>query len=415
MSKRVLVLASTFPAHDGDKVPAFVRDQIIAMKHADPSVEFHILAPHNPSSHTKSRTAHDHFSEHRFHYFWPHRFEKLAGPGGIMPTIQANPAYYALIPFLFVGEALALWRLTRQLNPVYLYAHWFTPQGVTAAWVGLLTRTPFVFTTHAADVDVWHKIPLIGPSIVRWHARRARAITAVSERSMHKLQAFFTEREWQKILPRTTIIPMGVMPQDQVVQPKSTLQTSYDTAGKTVLLFMGRLAEKKGVTYLLQALEQLRDPTLLLFVAGDGTLRSSLENEVRRRNLVEQVRFMGYVSGEQKAELLQLADIAILPSIITSLGDAEGLPVVFMEALAAALPTIATVESGADAFIHDSKNGFLVPQKDATAIASRIKQIQTLAASDLADLQQAAKNTSQQFSWPIVAKAHLDFFDSHLN
>jgi hypothetical protein len=189
--KHILVVTSTFPVSDDDPVPAFVKDQLIALKQQYPELKISVLAPHDKRSRTKRITHHEHYDEYRFHYFWPYAAEKLAGRG-IMPALKANPLNYFLIPFLFVGKFVAAWRLAQKLGPTVIYAHWFTPQAIIARWVGALIRIPFVFTTHAADVDVWHKIPVIGKYVVRSNASKAHAITAVSRRSMAKLERFFT-------------------------------------------------------------------------------------------------------------------------------------------------------------------------------------------------------------------------------
>ena len=416
MTKRILVSASTFPASATDSVPAFVKDQLIAMKHVDPSLDLHILAPHDNRSHTADTTNHADFTEYRFHYMWPFQFEKLAGQGGIMPQIKANPLYYLLIPFLFIGEFIALYRLTKQLRPDYLYAHWFTPQGVTSAWVSRLTNTPFVFTTHAADVDVWHKIPFVGRAIVRSHAKRAAAITAVSPRSLAKLERFFTADEWQMVRERTKIIPMGVsLSPHPSSQSPNELKQRYDVAEAKVILFMGRLAEKKGVRYLLQAVAAMNDPSLQLVIAGDGPLKSSLKRMADDLGISSQTRFVGYVSGEEKADYLALADVVVLPSIITDDGDAEGLPVVFMEALAAGKICIATNESGADNIIEHGKSGFLLPHKDIDALTATIPTALALSSEQKIAMQTKAQKTAQQFDWATVARSHLDFFDEQLS
>lgn len=414
--KHILVSASTFPSSDTDPIPAFVKDQIIAMKNVDPTIQFSVLAPHDIRSRTRSTTQHEHYTEYRFHYFWPFSFEKLAGRGGIMPQLKVSFLYYGLIPFLFIGEFIALYRLTRKLRPDYLYAHWFTPQGVTNAWVGKLTNTPFVLTTHAADVDVWHKIPLIGRYVVRWHSRQARAITAVSSRSMAKLQKFFTEEAWKSLADRTSIIPMGINAnQPDTTSPKDILKQKYNLDDRQVIFFMGRLAEKKGVKYLIEAFNQIDNEAVELVIAGDGPLREHLESIARKMPLARHIRFIGYVSGDIKSDYLQLADVVVLPSIITDDGDAEGLPVVFMEALAAGNICIATNESGADEIITHGVDGFLVPQKDSRAIADHLKRTMNLSSDERQTIGHNAQKTAQQFDWSTIARRHIDFFNDQLN
>lgn len=416
MSRRVLVVASTFPASSTDSTPAFVKDQVVAMKQANPTTEYVILAPHDAHSKTHKYTRHESYDEYRFHYFWPFRLEKLTGRG-IMPAIKANPANYLLIPFLFIGEFIALLHLTLKIRPDYIYAHWFTPQAVTSHWVSKLTGTPFVFTTHAADVDVWRKIPLFGKTIVRLHSQKAIAITAVSRRSLTKLKAFFSDVQWQTMESKTKIIPMGVsIDTDLIPTDIPGLKAKYDLSDKTVLFFMGRLAEKKGVTYLLEAFAKLQDSSSLqLVIAGDGPLRRTLEKQAARLNLQDQVSFVGYLSGQQKQDYLALSDVMILPSIITDDGDAEGLPVTFMEGLAAGKVCIATYESGADDIIDDKVSGFLIPQKDSSALHDALVEVLQLPLQEIGLIQKNARQAAKQFDWAVIAKKHLDFFSSRLS
>lgn len=401
---RILVAASTFPAHDDDPVPAFVRDQVIALKKYYPDDHYAVLAPHDKRSQTKSFTRHECYDEYRFHYFWPFSLEKLAGRG-IMPALKANPLNYLLIPFLFIGEFIALLRLTRRLKPDILYAHWFTPQAITARLVSFFTRTPFVFTTHASDVDVWHKIPTIGKSIVRHTAARAQAITAVSSRSMGKLEAFFSPGAWRELRQRTIVIPMGID------LPAAAKKSRKKSAAPTIV-FVGRLAEKKGVQYLLPAFAALQKelPKTRLTIGGDGPMLSSLKAQAKELGVSNSVSFPGYVSGSDKHTLIASSDVYVVPSIITKSGDAEGLPVSLMEGLSYGNICVATFESGADDILRDGKDGFLIPQKDSNALEKALKKALTLSTDDRRQMSVAATQTAQQFAWPKIARRYHEFF-----
>lgn len=403
MGKRILVVASTFPASDDDPVPAFVKDQIIALKEQTPDFEFSVLAPHDKRSHTETFVRHTTYDEYRFHYMWPYSVEQLAGRG-IMPALKANPLNYLLIPFLFVGEFFALLRLTRQLKPDVIYAHWFTPQAINSRLVSSLTGTPFVFTTHASDVDVWRKIPYIGKKIVRNNTRKAVRFTAVSRRSMQKLANFFTESEWTELKKRSSIIPMGVT--------LPTVSVKKKTAGKKLTItFLGRLAEKKGVQYLLPAFaELLKDhKDITLIIAGDGPLRGDLQQQASKLKIAKNVMFPGFTSGSAKENLLVSTDIFVVPSIITDSGDAEGLPVSLMEGLAYGNICIASNESGADDILTDGKDGFLVPQKDTDALATTLSKAVQMSTEERLQMSKNAQATSLQFSWKSVAEKHRKF------
>jgi len=401
MKKHILVVASTFPSSDNDPVPAFVKDQIIAMKHEEPKLRFSVLAPHDKRSNTKHFVRHKAYDEYRFHYAWPHSAEKLAGRG-IMPALKANPLNYLLIPFLFGGEFFALLRLTRKLKPDIIYAHWFTPQAIIARAVSRMTNTKFVFTTHASDVDVWRKIPLIGTNVVTGTVPKSAAFTAVSRRSMQKLRRFFTSAQWKKIENRSAIIPMGVS------LPKQEKNTVSVTPGS--LLFLGRLAEKKGVHYLLPAYKALlkTHPKATLTIAGDGPWLQKLKDQAAALGL-DTVIFTGFVSGKTKAATILACEVYVVPSIIASDGDAEGLPVSLMEGLAYGRTCIATNESGADDIITDGKDGFLVEEKNVDQLTAALKNALSLSAAKRKKMSENARETASQFSWPIVARKHIDF------
>lgn len=399
---RVLVVASTFPASKNDSVPAFVRDQVIAMKQQNGSLQFSVLAPHDERSHTKSFVSHTHYDEYRFHYAWPTSIEKLAGRG-IMPALQANPLNYLLIPALFIGEFLALYRLTRRIKPAIIYAHWFTPQAVNARLVGALTGTPFIFTTHASDVSVWHKLPFLGPLVVRSNVRKAVSFTAVSRRSMHKLAAFFSEAEWNRLKSRSKVIPMGV-------DLLEAADPTHHPDGNGIL-FVGRLAEKKGVQYLLPAFKDVLEklPSTRLTIAGDGPWLERLKTQASELGLHETVTFPGYITGIDKQNLIDSHAVYVVPSIITDSGDAEGLPVSLMEGLAAGKICIASNESGADDILGDGKDGFLVPQRDAKSLTDALHRALTLPEDERLRMSALARETARQFSWPTIALQHIKF------
>lgn len=399
---KVLVVASTFPAREGEPVPSFVRDQILAMKDCDPAMTFIVLAPHDAS--TRSPLPRDpRFEQQRFRYFWPASAECLTGRG-ILPALRGNPLLYLLLPFLFAGEFLALLSLTRRERPAVIYAHWFTPQAVVASWVAGLTGTPFVFTSHSSDVEVWRRIPLLGPRVVRAVVRSATAFTAVSRRTMDRIRGFFTPAEWPGLETRAAIIPMGVdLPIGESPRPAST-------ARRPVILFMGRLVEKKGVEYLLTAYARAcpRMPDYELVIAGDGPRLDALRRQAASLGLGERVRFVGHVGGADKASLLRDAALHVVPSIVASTGDVEGLPVSLLEGLAWGKVCIATAQSGANEILEHARDGFVVPGGDVDALADTLVTASQLAPGQREAMQAAARQRALAFEWPVVARRQVE-------
>lgn len=408
---KILVVTSTLPYSQSDPVPAFVADQAINLKKEYPHLDIFILAPHY-KQHSSSLRRHRQYTEYRFNYFLPQSLQILSGRG-IMPALKEHKWTIIQLPFLLLFQFWHLLRLTLKLKPDVIYAHWFTPQGLSAALVSVLTRTPYVFTSHSSDVAIWSKVPLLGRLIVRWGVRRAQAITVVSSRTCQKLEKFFKPEEWAEIKHRVKIIPMGTETSARQTLPPAQrrLKEKYRLADKKVILFIGRLVEKKGLIYLLKAFAQIanQQSKAVLVIAGEGQLMSSLRATAQSLNIQDQVIFSGFISGKQKNDYLNLADMLVAPSVITAEGDAEGLPVSLIEGLAAGKICIATRVSGADDILASGRNGFLIKDRSVSALATAMAKVLALPPKEAGIISANARLLAQEFSWPKIAKQHYDF------
>jgi len=135
------------------------------------------------------------------------------------------------------------------------------------------------------------------------------------------------------------------------------------------VLFVGRLVPKKGVEHLIRAMARIQDrhPAAELVVAGDGPLRRDLErlaaSELRR------FRFLGRQTPSQVQAVMNSAQVSCVPSVVAPSGDAEGLPLVVLEAMAMELPVISFAPGGVTDAIVDGETGFLAPERDEEALA----------------------------------------------
>lgn len=406
---KVLVTASTLPRWEGDAVPAFVLDQAVALARAVPGLELHLLAPHHAGA-ARAESMRG-IPVQRFRYCWPEVAQRLAYPA-ILPNLRRQPWLYLQVPLLLVAEFLAVYRFCRRHRPDALYSHWFMPQAVAGALAARLAGVPHVFTSHSSDVAVMRRVPWLGPWLVRAIVRRMRAGTCVSRRTLGRLRAFFTAPgAWEAVAPRIAVLPMGVSVGELAPLPaaeRAALRTRLGLEGSQVVLFLGRLTAKKGLTVLLDAVASLAPtrPGLLLIVAGEGELREAVGRGARERGIADRLRMPGFVAGAAKADLLRAADVLAVPSVETADEDVEGLPVALLEGLAAALPCVATDASGADDVLTDGADGFLVPQRDAGALATALACALDLGGDERARLTAAARERAAAFDWPVVAAAH---------
>lgn len=410
---KILLTTSTFPSSETDPVPAFVREQVIWMKRLHPEASIDVLAPHNAYSHTVGYSKHSDYNEYRFHYFWPFRWEKLAGRG-IQPALKKNKLLFVQIPFLVFFQLIATYRLVRKTRPDVIYAHWFTPQAITSALVARATKTPFAFNTHASDVIVLKSLPF-SKRLVAWICKQAYFYTASSLQTAAKLRYFETDRTRTAMEAKLSIIPMGAAPEPAsaaaVKVARNELGISKD---QQVLLFMGRLVDRKGIDLLIDAFADLapKYPKLVLIIAGDGQERESFIKQVNQLGLNDRVVFAGYVSGQRKAALHTIADVTCVPSI--NVGHySEGLPIVFMEAVIYNTVTVISDVTGAHETVENGKDSFVFPQGSIPELIVSLEK--ALAVVDDKQFSQQIKKLSKRFLWEHVAEQHYQLLASYQN
>ena len=141
------------------------------------------------------------------------------------------------------------------------------------------------------------------------------------------------------------------------------------------LMALGRFVGKKGFEYLIRACHILRERglDLELTMAGAGPKGTSLKRLTVGLGLGDAVRFPGFVPHDEVARLYAISDLFVMPSVIDTSGDRDGIPNVIMEALAHRLPVVATDVSGIAEVIEHGVTGALVPQRDALALADAIQ------------------------------------------
>lgn len=142
------------------------------------------------------------------------------------------------------------------------------------------------------------------------------------------------------------------------------------------ILTVGRLVEKKGIEYAIQAEASIthKYPNLdtKYRIGGDGPLKTKLKALISELNAEEQIKLLGILRDDEVKSLMMQSDIFLLPSVTSQEGDQEGIPAVLMEALATGMPVISTYHSGIPELVADGKSGFLVPERDVDALVEKL-------------------------------------------
>ena len=229
-----------------------------------------------------------------------------------------------------------------------------------AALVARLQGIPFWVQLYG--IEAWQK-----PGPLRSRAiRRAHLLTAISRYT----RARFVE--WADVTPdRVRVLPCTVDGRYTPGPKPAGLVEQLRVRGCRVLLTVSRIDRGdryKGHEHVFVALRQLaeRAPDLVYVIAGDGDDRPRLEQVARDYGLAGRVRFAGQVSDSELPDYYRLADVFVMPSA------KEGFGIVFLEAIASGIPTIAGAADGARDALADGRLGTLVEPGNAAELGAAI-------------------------------------------
>jgi glycosyltransferase involved in cell wall biosynthesis len=247
------------------------------------------------------------------------------------------------------------------LDPVVIHAH-FGRGGAIALPLARKLGLPLVVSFHGGDAtkDKHYRRQLI-PTI---YQRRLEALKR--EAKLFVCVSDFIRRR---------LIERGFPPQKLVVN-RYGIEVEGVPAPRApdeppTVLFVGRFVEKKGIPTLLDAMAILRERgnPLRLVMVGDGPLGPLVAGRAADLGGIEHT---GWLANDQvKARMAGALALAV-PSVTAKAGDAEGLPNVILEAMAAGIPVVGSDSAGIAEAIIDGETGLVVPPGDAAALAAAL-------------------------------------------
>ena len=252
-------------------------------------------------------------------------------------------------------EAAWLVRRLEQLRVEHLHAHFATNPAAVAAICRAWGGVEFSFTTHGPN-EFDSPLQLSLPQKIA----AAKLVAGISDYGRSQIMRWSDPVHWPKII----VARCGLGPDflDQPIKPIPR--------GSRSLVCVARLSPAKGLPLLIDACTRLRqlDEQFALTVIGDGELRASLAEQVRRENLEDSVHLVGIRSSSEIREHLESARAFVLPSF------AEGLPVVIMEALALARPVITTAIAGIPELV-DAECGWIIRPGSVVALTDAMREV----------------------------------------
>jgi glycosyltransferase involved in cell wall biosynthesis len=294
----------------------------------------------------------------RFRYFI-YKFERLTHEEMTLERMKKG-LLYKILPFfyLFFGT-IAIIRHCLKRKYDIIHVHWPFPHFLFGYIAAKICRAKLVSTFHSVGLHYIKKSPFSLESFIRLVINKSNIVTVNSSYTGEILKKYKSDN--------IKIIPFG-----SAVKSKDDL--NYNSESKvTKLLFVGRLVERKGVEYLLEAMKML-DTKVKLIIVGDGNQRRKLEQKKELLELTDnEIVFKGKVSEDELINQYKTCDIFVLPAIVDSKGDTEGLGVVLLEAMSFQKPVIASRVGGIIDIIKDKKTGLLVEEKSPTELSEAIK------------------------------------------
>lgn len=398
--RRLLLITSNFPRWEGDATTPFVAR--LAADLLDEGWQVDVLAPHAPGA-ARHEIMHG-VTVRRFRYLLPESQQNVCYGGGALINLRQHKSNWLKVPFLVLFELLTTIRLLATRRYAVVNAHWILPQGFVAAIAGKLTKTPLVTTVHGGDV-----FDLQGDVLSRfkgWSLRRSAAVTVNS--SATRAAAL----ELAPDAPVSTI-PMGV---DTHIDPSAAksavIRDRYRRSSGPLLLFVGRLVIEKGADDVLRSTallaQELPDTTVVL--VGTGQDREYLEDLAAELGVSDRVFFAGWIEPEEVGAYMASADIFVGPSKQAESGWREGLGLVFLEAMAAGTPVVATASGGIPDIVRHERTGLLVDEESPDDIAASVRRLiddPELRATVVANGRQLV---SDKYSRPASARAFAELF-----
>jgi glycosyltransferase involved in cell wall biosynthesis len=273
---------------------------------------------------------------------------------------EAVANFFSMLAFLPMGV-----RTGKKLFDAGRYdvinTHFVLPTGPVGDALARSAGIPNVLSLHGGDLydpSKWlspHRHPYLR-TWVRRLLRRASMVVGQSRNTLENMRRYYAP-EIQGVQ-----IPLGIRRPPAV----RSVRSHYGWHESDILLVtVGRLVARKGLSQLIGVMAALRNPKVRLLIIGTGPQEQLLKEEVSKQRLVPQVLFLGYVEEAEKFRILQMCDLYV------STSQHEGFGLVFLEAMACGLPIVCYDHGGQTDFLRDQQSGYLIPLNDVALFKER--------------------------------------------
>ncbi|MEX6633608.1 glycosyltransferase [Hyphococcus lacteus] len=275
----------------------------------------------------------------------------------------------------------------------FIDAHYFYPDGVAASRIAARYDKPFVITGRGTDINLLPSYSGPRRAIIE-AASRADSIITVASALKDELERIGVAK------PKVTVLRNGVDLKKFRPAEREVERRALGLSG-LVLASVGHLIDRKGHDLVIEALQDIKDATLL--IAGEGPERGSLEEKAIRLGVFSRVNFLGRIEHDELYRIYNAADILVLAS------SREGWPNVLLESLACGTPCVATNVWGSGEVITAPAAGQLAKGRSAKEIAEATNNLRKSMPT-----RQETRAYAEQYSWEETADGMHNIFSDLL-
>jgi len=303
-----------------------------------------------------------------------------------------------LSPLQIFYDSLRINKLIKKINPDLIHIQSTVPT-FSLSGISLAKKYKVVLTLHGYFKEEY-----------KFHTGVEKIFnrilsTPLEKRALKKIPNIITVcPQIKEMIQKSTQSNIFVAPNGIDIKAIQTIKPLKPRENHTIF-YIGVLNKRKGVDDLIRAIPLVKNEIkdIKLYIAGAGPDLNKLKNLTKNLNLEENVKFLGFISEENKFSYMKSTDIFVLPTYW------ESFPVVLLEAMACGRPIVTTDVAGNPFAVIDGTNGFLVKPGNCRQISEKL--IYLFKNEEMMKrMGEESKKRAEMFDWSIIAQQTKDIY-----
>ena len=298
--------------------------------------------------------------------------------------------------FLPLGAREVLRKSVAEADVVHLHGYWHLLNNAAVAAARELDR-PVVLTPNGTLLPHERKTRIKAA----WHHAFGKPVLEGVDRFIAVSRAELNQFHRAGLQPdRVDLVHNGLeLEEFERLPERGVFREAHGIGDRPVILYLGKLTPRKGVTHLVGAMARLKDLSPVLVIAGNDMagVRGGLEERVRSLDLGESVRFVGLLTGPERLAALSDADVLVYPSTEEIFG------LVPFEGLMCGTPAVVTDDCGCGELVAQARAGELVRYGDEAMLAGSLRGLLADPVRRKRMVARGRKFIEKHFAWSTIA------------